>query len=159
MKEFLIIFFTQIVFGHFLQCITCVIWLSVFDKNRLNKKLFWILSLSLTVSTYLVRLLPIRFGIHTLLSIIFVVLISIWMLQISVNKSVFIGLGATLLITISEILSYLIFVLIIGEENFKIINGVESLYRYVAGDVGALIFFTFVVSFYWYKKKRKRDKI
>lgn len=77
----------------------CVLISYLFANRNIQKKPYVISSLLFAVATYLVRLLPIDFGIHSLIAFALYILICVFINKIPVNKAIssilFIGIFLT----------------------------------------------------------------
>ena len=60
----------------------------VFSNKKIEKKLYIISSLTIAISMYLIRLLPIQFGIHSVMGVIIVILVAVNINKIPINKAV-----------------------------------------------------------------------
>ena len=68
---------SEFILGYMLQSTACILWLSAFDRGKITLKRFILLSLLLTIVVVFARMLPITFGIHTIICIIAIILIGI----------------------------------------------------------------------------------
>lgn len=79
-----------------------------FSCKKPEKKLFCISSILLSVATYLIRLLPIHFGVHTIILIVIYVLISVNINKIDIIKSISAGLISSIILFLCEWINVLI---------------------------------------------------
>lgn len=62
--------------------------LYVFSKTRINKKSYLLASVIMGIITFIIRLLPIHYGVHTILNIILLIVIGVNINKIDVIKSI-----------------------------------------------------------------------
>lgn len=151
-KLFMDIFFfimSEIVLGFMLQSVSCLIWLFAFYPGEITFKKFALYSVSLTAVMLFFRMLPITFGIHTILSIIAIIFIAIWALKMNVYRSVIIGILATVIIMICEIVVYISMRLFIfGDALSNLFLSTKTIYSKIPGNISNVILFLFVSIFY-----------
>jgi hypothetical protein len=73
-----------------------------FSSKKIEKKLFCISSILLAVATYLIRLLPIHFGVHTIILLVIYVLITVNINKIAIIKVISAGLVSSVVLFFSE---------------------------------------------------------
>lgn len=118
MEWFKILIF-EFLLGFGLQGFAVVLGIYAFTKHKLVIK-DYILSSSLVISiSYLVRLLPISFGIHTLLNMLFLFLICIIILKLPAYLTIRSSLIVTMLLLICEMVDVAIMLIIFGKEKFE----------------------------------------
>jgi len=72
-----------------------VIWsVHVFARKEINKRDYFLSSILLLIGGWPVRFLPVFFGIHIIINIFFLILISIKIIKLSVTKAISCGLIA-----------------------------------------------------------------
>lgn len=104
-----------------------LIWgISAISNKLISKKIHIIYCILLSIEVYVVRLLPIHFGVHTIISNIFIICLLI-IAEFSIDTAIRNTLLMTLLLVISEFLNILLLKIfnINIEVHFKI-PGVES---------------------------------
>lgn len=74
----------------------------LFTHKKVNKKLCFISSVLLAVITYLVRMLPIHFGVHTIIMMIIYIIVIVVINQIPINKAISSILSGTIMLLICE---------------------------------------------------------
>lgn len=125
-----------------------------FSKVRVEKKKYLIASSMLGISVFFVRLLPINYGVHTILNIIMVTVIANSINKINMIKAIKASIIITVLLFIIEAISVIILNSIFREQlqvifsnpTLKIIFGLPS-----------LIFFGIIVGgYYIYLNKRNK---
>lgn len=73
-----------------------------FAGKEIEKKLFCISSILLGVSAYLVRMLPIHFGVHTIILLVVYVLLSVSINKIDIIKAISAGLVSSIILFLCE---------------------------------------------------------
>lgn len=124
-----------------------------FSSKKIEKKVFCISSILLAVATYLIRMLPIHFGVHTIILIMIYVLVTVYINKLDVIKSISAVLISSIILFICEwinvyVLTYLF--KLSGEIMFrntatKVLYGIPS-----------LILFSFIIGLIFYKNLHLR---
>lgn len=125
-----------------------------FSKTVFNVKRYIITSILLLIAVYIIRLLPIQYGVHTILNIIVIIVLAINISKISIIKSIQASIMAVVLEFICEginmfIIQYILkvnVVNILSNTSLKILYGIPSL----------VIFATTVCIYYFYLCRRKK---
>ena len=152
---------SEIILGFMLQSVSCMIWLFAFYKGEVSIKRFLFYSMSLTAVMLFFRMLPITFGIHTILSIIAIIFIAIWALKMNVYRSVISGILATVLIMLCEIIVYMSMRLFIfGESTSALYLLTKTIYNKIPGNISNVILFLCVsITFMILKSNKKGSEI
>jgi hypothetical protein len=106
-----------------------------FARIEIEKNRYIISSIILGLSTYLIRILPIHFGVHTMLSIMVIILISASINKIEIRKSVPAALISIIIMFLSEGLNVVLLDKLfnikiedfMSEVNLKLIYSAPSL--------------------------------
>lgn len=128
----------------------------VFSKNSIDTKKYIVATAILAVIAYLIRLLPINYGVHTILSLISLIVLSVNINKIDTIKAI--GCGIIIMVLeglcegvdiffIQHILNLNISY-IFSDPTLKILYGIPSL----------LIFALIVEGYYLISKRRKELK-
>jgi hypothetical protein len=128
----------------------------IFANKKASKKLYIVSSLICSFITYGSKLLPISFGVNTLISMISFIVISVYLFKVTINISIFSVLISIITLSGCELLNVFILSRIFNinlEHEFinpytKIISGLPSLF----------IFSVFVAIFYLLNKNKERLK-
>lgn len=120
----------------------------VLSKTPINKKNWLVSGLTLGVSAYLIRLLPIHFGIHTLLLFMVYNFLSVWINNIDIMKSLSSSLIASIMLMVFEVVSIMVMTEVIHldidalfENSFvKVLFGIPHLLLF-----GAAIFLIYKI--------------
>ena len=65
-----------------------VLAVAAFCKVRLSVKKYLLISLGVLVSTYVIRMLPIHFGVHTLLNILVLIFLMVWLCPLPIYDAI-----------------------------------------------------------------------
>ena len=125
-----------------------------FSKTVINVKKYIITSILFVIAVYIIRLLPIQYGVHTILNIIVIIVLTININKISIIKSIQASIMAMILEFICEGINMFIIqhifkrdiVYVLGIPLLKILYGIPSL----------LIFAATVFTYYFYLGRRKK---
>lgn len=77
-------------------------------KTKFDLKKYLLASISMSIIMYVVKILPIHFGIHTVLIAIAYIFINIFICEIHIIKSILVTIGAIIIEFICEIIDLLI---------------------------------------------------
>ncbi len=154
MEWFKILIF-EFLLGFGLQGFAVVLGIYAFTKHKLVIK-DYILSSSLVISiSYLVRLLPISFGIHTLLNMLFLFLICIIILKLPAYLTIRSSIIVTVLLLICEMVDVAIMLIIFGKENFESMM-LMPLIKALMGFPASIMFVLINAFVYYISIKQKR---
>lgn len=126
----------------------------LFTKKTIDKKKCFILSILYAMVVYLVRLLPIHLGVHSIIIIIFYILIFVLINNVSINKSIFCILFEFMILSICELINIIILSLI----NIDIRIILRSPVKKVIYFLPSLILFSGIMLLFYiviYKIKKK----
>ena len=112
----------------------------VFSKTVINIKRYILSSIILVGAVYLIRLLPIQYGVHTILGIIVIIVLAVNINKISIIKSIQSSLMAMILEFICEginvfIIQYIFkadIMYLLSDPSLKILYGIPSLLIFAA---------------------------
>nr|WP_300094959.1 hypothetical protein [Sedimentibacter sp.] len=94
------------------------------------------------ICVYLTRMLPIHFGVHTILSVMLMIVLAIRLNGIEIHKAITASLTSVILLFISD----LMFVVFYNALNFTSALSGQTLVSVLAG-VPSLVLFYFIVRF------------
>ncbi len=125
-----------------------------FSKSVISVKKYIISSLIYVMAVYLIRLLPIQYGVHTILNIIVIIVLTTNINKIGIIKSIQGSIMAMILEFICEGVNMIIIryifkvnvVNILSNTSLKILYGIPSL----------VIFATTIFTYYFYLAGRKK---
>ena len=156
-KVFVIV--SEFILGYMLQSIACVLWLSAFIKGKMALKQFVFLSVLFTIITIVARVLPITFGIHTIIIIIALILVGIWELKLDVYRSVIIGSTALALIMFCETIVFAgMYYFFIGDDILNVFLTTKLFYNKTPGIIANVFFFLLVTIIYLIKESKKAKR-
>ena len=125
-----------------------------FSKTSINMKKYMTSSILLVITIYLIRLLPIQFGIHTILGLIVCIILTVNINKIGIIKSIQASIITMILEFICEGIN--IFIIeyvfkadvsyVLSEPSLKILSGIPS-----------LIIFATIVFIYYFRLLRKKE--
>lgn len=157
MRIFEMILFEYII-GYILQGFAIILGIFAFNQRKIEIKKFLLSSGIVIVVLYVMRLLPISFGIHTILDLIFEFLLGILYLKMpafSVIRSI---LVVTVLLLITELLNVIIMTNILGKELFSNMMN-DNINKYIIGLPAALVFAIIIlISYFLFVKNKKGEK-
>lgn len=125
----------------------------VFSKTKINKKTYIISSLLYALSTYIIRLLPIDYGVHMILSVLCLLFISV-----VYNKfEVIVSIKSIIVMYLIQFVSEAINVAILSIMNLNLDELFKNPVNKTILGVPSLIISTIIISsFYVFNKRRKR---
>ncbi|WP_160691804.1 hypothetical protein [Clostridium sp. C2-6-12] len=125
------------------------------SENRVNMKRYVASSLLFAISVYLIRSLPINYGVHTILSIIIETIIIISICKINIVLAVKSSIIATICLFVIELFNMLVLKIIFKEQLDAIM--VNPAIRTIYGMPSLLIFAIITLSYYLRKKDRLKN--
>ena len=117
--ELLKIIIFEYLLGYCLQGFTFVLGVFAFSRRKIVLKTYVLTSLLVTVIIYVVRLLPISFGVHTIIIMLFLILICIIILKVPAYTTIWSVLLIMVLLLICEMADIAVMIQILGEEKFQ----------------------------------------
>jgi len=142
--------------GYCLQSFAVVLGIYNFNKQRLVLKDYILASVLVTIISCFVRLLPMSFGIHVIINIMFVYVICVILLKMPAYVSVRSALLVMVIILICEMVVTAITTIFIGVDNFNNLLKDPLQKSYVG--VLANILFSIVMSLQYYLFMKKGEK-
>lgn len=135
------------------EAILFVFAVYIFSNIKFEIKKFIIASSILAISTFLVRMLPISYGIHTILNIITLVLIASVVIKINIIDSIRCGILTAILMFICEGINMGLIQLIHGNQIEKIFSNptLKTVY-----GLPSLIIFTIIILLYKFIKSNRK---
>jgi hypothetical protein len=125
-----------------------------FSKTAINIKKYVVSSIIFVISVYLIRLLPIQYGVHSILNIIVLIVLAVNINKIGIIKSIQTSIMAVIIEFICEGINMIIIkyifkadiVHILSEPSLKILYSIPSL----------LIFAAIVFTYYFHVVRREK---
>lgn len=128
----------------------------VFSKNELNLRRYLVSSVLFVVLGYFIRLLPIQYGLNTILSFIGLIILIIKINKIDIVNAVTSGIAITILELICEGINVFIIQYIFKADINFIFN--DSTLKILYGIPSLLIFGCIIAIYYFRLLKRKELK-
>lgn len=125
-----------------------------FSKNVIDKNRYILSSVILGITGYLVRLLPIDYGIHSVLTLIIDILLITNINKINVVKSIQAGIISTIFMFISEGINIFIIQFILKKDLNVIFQNPVTKTLY---GIPSLIIFSCIIGAYYYRLFRKKE--
>lgn len=123
-------------------------------NNKLNTKRYIISSILLATCTYFIRMLPINYGVHTILYIIMQTIILISISKIDIILAIKSSIITTICLFVVELLNLLILNFVFKEQLESIMSNPISKTIY---GLPSLVGFAIVsICYYYLKKKGKK---
>lgn len=157
MKPLEIIIF-EFLLGYVLQSFAIVLGIYVFNKKRLSVKGYLIASFLVIIISYTVRLLPISFGVHTILNVLFLFLICISVLKMPAYQTIRSALFVTMILLICEMADVAVMVTVLGKEHFEYLMS-DAAKKALIGFPGAVIFSLLMTMAYLLANRQKEKKV
>lgn len=123
-----------------------------FSNTKLNLKRYIISSLVLSICIYTIRMLPINYGVHTILNIITQTMIVISISKIDIIQAIKSALITTICLLVSESINILVLNLIFKDKLEIIILNLRL--KTIYGSPSLVIFAAIVICSYFWKKDR-----
>ena len=163
MRDFLALFFFDIILGFVPQATGCAICLFAFTKQRLRSKVFLITSLIFSGVAMAIRLICnyglIDFGFHTVLIWMIFVVVAITYNKLPVLQSTVSIMLSGLLIVVTELITGVTCSLFIGMERFNaIMDGAEGATVRAMYGIPMNVLFMGIALLIYFSLARKRAK-
>jgi hypothetical protein len=156
MEPFEVIIF-EFLLGYALQGFTIVLGIYAFNRQRVIIKSYVIASVMVIIISYFVRLLPISFGVHTILNMLIMFLICIFYLKTPAYNTIKSALLVTVLLLVCEMADVAVMMAILGQKEFERLM-LNSLYKALVGLPGTILFVIIVVLAYVFLNKQAEKK-
>ncbi|WP_434305785.1 hypothetical protein [Clostridium botulinum] len=98
------------------ECFLLIFIIQAFSNIKVNKNKYVLSSILLSITIYSIRLLPIHYGVHTILNIIAIVLICTFINEITPTKAISYSLMLSIFLALSEALNLFFIYKIFGEN-------------------------------------------
>jgi hypothetical protein len=109
----------EFLLGYILQAFTFILGVFAFNRQKIVLKKYILVSIVVSVSYYLVRLLPISFGVHTIICLILMFLVCIFIFKMPIYATIRSTLLITVLLLSSEMANVWLMISILGQEKFE----------------------------------------
>ncbi len=147
----------EYLFGYILQGFAIVLGVYAFNKQKLGFKKYVFASVLVIAISYLARLLPISYGVHTILNLVFLYLICTFILKMPGYSTVRSTLFVTVLLLVSEMILVAVMIGALGQDKFEalMLNPID---KAIIGAPGSIGFAIMVYVAYYILVKRKKNK-
>ncbi|MDD4774146.1 MAG: hypothetical protein PHZ09_11200 [Eubacteriales bacterium] len=146
----------EYIFGYILQGFSFTLGISAFNRQKIDFKKYIFVSIVLSAFIFLVRLLPISFGVHTILNLLFLFAICVLFLKMPIYATIRSTLIVTVLLLLSESLNVAVMIGILGNDEFNR-RMLIPLEKAIIGLPGALIFSLIIFVFYIVLTRSKKQ--
>lgn len=126
----------------------------VFSKTDINVKKYIISSILYLIAVYIIRLLPIQYGVHTILNIIVIIVLAVNINKIAIIKSIQVSIMVLILLFICEGINIFIIQYIFKVNVINILS--NTLLKVLYGIPSLVIFAATVFTYYFYLGRRKK---
>lgn len=128
----------------------------LFASKKINKKDYFVSSILFAITAYLVRRLPIHFGVHTIIIMIVYVVVNILINKIPIDKAISSILSGMILLGICEWINLFILNDYL-RVNIQVVV-THPLMKTLYMMPSLILFMLFVVGLFIYKNKKKDHK-
>ena len=136
------------------ECFLIIFAVYAFSNTVINIKRYIISSTIFLIAVYLIRLLPIQYGVHTILNIIIIIVLTVNINKIGIIKSIQASLMAMILEFICEGINVFIIQYIFKADIIYVLS--ELILKTLYGIPSLLIFATIVSVYYFSVARRKK---
>ncbi|WP_045519857.1 hypothetical protein [Clostridium sporogenes] len=126
-----------------------------FSNIKINKNKYILSSILLAITIYFIRLLPIHYGVHTILNIIAIVLICIFINEVTPIKAISYSLILSIFLALSEALNLYFIYKIFGENVVDIFE--NPLKKSISGMSSMIMLVIIVLFIFKIKNRRVKD--
>lgn len=126
-----------------------------FSNSKISKNKYILSSILLATTIYSIRLLPIHYGVHTILNIIAIVLICIFINEVTPIKAISYSLILSIFLALSEALNLYFIYKIFGENVVDIFE--NPLKKRISGIPSMIMLIITVLFIFKIKNRRVRD--
>lgn len=155
MMEWLKLLVVQFICIYLLQSVAAVLALHTFTNTKIVKKSFFLTSFLFMMGTLLIIMLPIHRGVHTLLSLLLLILLGTVLLKLPIYTTIKGTLVATVILLLAESVAILVMSSLLGMEAFDALMA-DPILKYVAGFPSTLVFLLVMVTIHMLKQRRAR---
>ena len=127
----------------------------IFSKTKINKKKYFITGLIFSVVVFIIRMLPINYGVHMILSVLFLLFITVKYNNIDVISSIKSIIFTYMIQLISEAINILFLNIIDINLDIAFINPIT---KNLLGIPSIILTFLMIIISYKFINKRKDEK-
>lgn len=137
------------------ECFLIIFMIQGLSNSKINKNKYIISSILLSIIIYVIRLLPIHYGVHTILNIIVIVMICTFINKITTIKSITYSLILMSSLALSEALNLYFIYKVFGENIGDIFN--NPLKKCISGMPSMIILAIVALFIFRLKDRRIKD--
>lgn len=126
-----------------------------FSKTIVDRRKYFISSLLMVMCVFIIRLLPINYGVHTILNIIMAIVITSTVSKIDILKSIKASIAMIIVLFTCEALNVAMLSLLLGSKLNEILS--NTIAKTIYG-LPSLVLFGIITTTY-YVSLKKRDKL
>lgn len=156
MRIFEIILFEYIL-GYVLQGFAVCLGIYAFCVKKVEMRKYVAVSLIFIVISYVMRLLPVSFGVHTILNLACLFLLAIFFLRMPALVALRSILAITILLLVTELFSVFLITKIVGQAQFDSMMN-DNLGKALIALPSSVIFAAIVLAAYFVLRKIKVKK-
>lgn len=127
-----------------------------FSSTKIDMKKLTISGIIMTISAYIVRMLPINFGVHTILLIMIYILAAVNINGIDMIKAIRAGLIGYITLSICDFLNFFLVVNIMNIPIEKMLENISL--KMLLGLPSLTLFFIAIFAFYKINLKKVKGK-
>ncbi|MFA0814423.1 MAG: hypothetical protein ACC608_01395 [Anaerofustis sp.] len=130
----------------------------ILTQQKFVLKKYIIISVVFIISNYLVRLLPINFGVNTMIGLLILVLLFVFFTKSDVPKLIKSTIIILITLFVCEFATVAVLTLIFGQAQLDSIL-LDPMQKALYGIPSTLLFAAAVYAMYYFMKKRKPKKL
>jgi hypothetical protein len=151
------IFVFEFLFGYIMQAFAFILGVFAFNRQKIIVKSYVTVSLLVSVFYFLVRQLPISFGVHTIINLLLLLLVCIFIFKMPIYATIRSTLLVTVFLLASEILNVWLMISILGRDKFEQEMSV-ALNKAIIGLPGSFAFAILILVTYLLSTKSEKNK-
>lgn len=150
----------EYILGYIMQGFTFILGIYAFNRQKIEIKKFLVASVLFIAVSYITRLLPISFGIHTILDLVCLFLIAILFLKMPAFASIKALLIITILLLVTEFLSIFVITNMLGQAQFNNMMN-DPINKAIIAIPAEALFTVIIIGFYIFLvcKKKKSEEV
>ncbi|ACQ54520.1 hypothetical protein [Clostridium botulinum] len=137
------------------ESVLLIFIVQAFSNSKISKNKYILSSILLATTIYSIRLLPIHYGVHTILNIIAIILICIFINEVTPIKAISYSLILSIFLALSEALNLYFIYKIFGENVVDIFE--NPLKKSISGIPSMIMLIITVLFIFKIKNRRVRD--
>lgn len=155
--RFLQVVFLEYVLGYVLQGFMYCLGIYAFSLKKVETKKYLFASGIFIVISYIMRLLPVSFGVHTILDLICLFILGVLFLKMPALSTIRSILAITVLLLITELISVFLMTNLLGQALFDTMM-TDSLGKAIIALPSSLIFALLITLSYVILMKLRRNR-